>query len=98
MVQNQAKKNSPVICSKKYLDRIFRQDFFKTASTHRDTSILHVFGDVGSPEVPLTPSRTCMTTQIPGHIWKIAEIVNEIQRKPLYNMLAYQSFCCIWLL
>ena len=35
----------------------FRQDFFKTASTHRDTSILHVFGDVGSPEVPLTLSQ-----------------------------------------
>ena len=50
------------IALKIYLDKKCRQDFFKITSTHRDTSIPHVFGDVGSPEAPLTLSQTWNAT------------------------------------
>ena len=49
---------------KKYFEGIFRRDFFKTTSTHRDTSIAHVFDDFGPPETPHTPSGAWEVTQI----------------------------------
>ena len=56
MVQNKAKKPLLLFALKKYLDRIFRQDFFRTESTYRDKSIPRVFGDLKSPEALLTLS------------------------------------------
>ena len=42
---------------KSFLEGIFRWDFFKTTSTHRDTSIARVFVDFGYPVTPHTPSN-----------------------------------------
>ena len=43
---------------KLFLEGIFRCDFFKTSSTHRDTSIAHVFHDFVPPVAPIPPYRT----------------------------------------
>ena len=52
------KTNFFQIALKRNLEGIFRCDFFKTASTHRDTSIAHVFHDFGPPVTPIPPYRT----------------------------------------
>ena len=41
-------------CSKNIFIRNFSTRFFLTASTHRDTSIAHVFDDFGPPGAPHT--------------------------------------------
>ena len=70
---------------KLFLEGIFRCDFFKTASTHRDTSIAHVFHDFGPPVTPIP------------HIehWKTAYLVRisvyflcKIQRTSLLILLS----------
>ena len=49
-------------CSKNLFRRNFSTRFFLTTSTHRDTSIAHVFDDFGPPEAPHTPSGTSGVT------------------------------------